>query len=133
MVGGVDADGKPENNFTAEQWESAALAYRFLSRVYPSAEHVGHRDLSPDLDGDGRIEAHEFMKGCPCFSVSEWIDGDLQPVANLYAPWEIDDTSELPKPKPSKKRAKKAKKVQDDEDASKDDESGEEGSVSESS
>jgi N-acetylmuramoyl-L-alanine amidase len=28
---------------------------------------VGHRDLSPDLDKDGLVEPHEWMKQCPCF------------------------------------------------------------------
>lgn len=113
MVGGVDEDGRPENNFTPEQWVTAALVYRFLCVVYPAAEHMGHRDLSEDRDGDGRIEAHEFMKDCPCFSVKQWIDEDLQPVANLYAPWEVDDSVEVPKPKPKiakKRRARKPKK-----------------------
>lgn len=34
-----------------------------LSKV----EITGHRDESPDLDGDGVIEPWEFMKQCPCF------------------------------------------------------------------
>ena len=29
----------------------------------------GHRDLSPDVDGDGHIEPEEWMKSCPCFDV----------------------------------------------------------------
>ncbi len=33
----------------------------------------GHRDLSPDLDGDGEIEPEEWIKACPCFEASkEW-------------------------------------------------------------
>jgi N-acetylmuramoyl-L-alanine amidase len=31
----------------------------------------GHRDLSPDLNGNGRIEPHEWMKECPCYSVND--------------------------------------------------------------
>lgn len=101
MIGGVDESGdpnnwwkdaKPENNFTAEQWESARATFLFLNRVYPAAEHVGHRDLSPDLDRDGRIDFTEFMKACPCYSVKQWIDNDLQPVADLYAPWELSES-----------------------------------------
>ncbi len=39
---------------------------------------VWHRDLSPDLDGNGRIEPDEWMKQCPCFDVlmDYW---DLEP------------------------------------------------------
>lgn len=72
MVGGVDADGKSENNFTEEQWESLALLVATLERAYPNADVLGHRDLSPDLDGDGVIEQHEWLKDCPSFDVREW-------------------------------------------------------------
>lgn len=30
---------------------------------------VGHRDLSPDLDGDGIVEPAEWIKQCPSFEV----------------------------------------------------------------
>ncbi len=88
LVGGVDEDGKPENNFTDEQWQAAKHAFEFLTLLYPDAKHVGHRDLSPDLDADGRVQRHEFLKDCPCFSVAQWIENDLRPVADLYAPWD---------------------------------------------
>lgn len=96
MVGGVDENGKAQNNFTPEQWESARATFLFLNRMYPDAEHVGHRDLSPDLDKDGRISFDEFMKDCPCFSVLEWVQNDLQPVTTLYAEWETDETVDEP-------------------------------------
>ena len=88
MVGGVDEDGKAENNFTEEQWKAAKHVFEFFTLLYPDAEHVGHRDLSPDRDRDGRVQRHEFVKDCPCFSVAQWIEGGLQPVDDLYAPWE---------------------------------------------
>jgi N-acetyl-anhydromuramyl-L-alanine amidase AmpD len=31
---------------------------------------IGHRDASPDLDGDGTIEEDEWTKECPCFDVA---------------------------------------------------------------
>jgi N-acetylmuramoyl-L-alanine amidase len=34
-------------------------------------EIVGHRDLSPDLDGDGIVEPQEWIKQCPCFDAKE--------------------------------------------------------------
>jgi len=83
LVGGVsDVDDK-YNNFTDEQWDSAVVTYGFLKQMYPEAEHVGHRDLSPDLNGDGIISEWEFMKLCPCFSVSSWIEGGLLPIRNI--------------------------------------------------
>jgi len=30
---------------------------------------LGHRDLSPDLDGNGKITPNEYMKQCPCYDV----------------------------------------------------------------
>lgn len=36
-------------------------------KLYPNAKVVGHRDLSPDKNGNGIIERHEWVKVCPCF------------------------------------------------------------------
>lgn len=33
----------------------------------------GHRDYSPDLDGDGIIEPWEWLKTCPGFDVASWL------------------------------------------------------------
>lgn len=74
MVGGADHEGRGENNFTAEQFLSLKAALVMMSRAYPGASVVGHRDLSPDLDGDGVIEKHEWMKECPSFDVKKWMD-----------------------------------------------------------
>jgi N-acetyl-anhydromuramyl-L-alanine amidase AmpD len=72
MVGGVDADGTPEDNFTQEQYDTLVATVVMLERAYPDAGVVGHRDLSPDKDGDGVIEPHEWLKACPSFDVSKW-------------------------------------------------------------
>jgi len=32
----------------------------------------GHRDMSPDSDGDGIIEQHEWFKQCPCFNAGSF-------------------------------------------------------------
>jgi len=34
---------------------------------------VGHRDLSPDLNGDGVISKYEWVKRCPSFDVKNWL------------------------------------------------------------
>ena len=39
---------------------------------YPKATVLGHRDLSPDRDGDGIVEPHEWRKACPCFDARAW-------------------------------------------------------------
>lgn len=41
---------------------------------------VGHRDLSPDVDGDGVIEPHEWLKTCPGFDVAAWLATGMEPV-----------------------------------------------------
>ena len=75
MVGGVSEpeNGRSvaENNYTDLQWRSADLLVSFLRLRYPSAKVLGHRDLSPDLDGDGVIKPHEFTKQCPSFGAKD--------------------------------------------------------------
>lgn len=75
LVGGIDAKGKAENNFTEAQWHALRAVLRFLCDIYPEAAKkiVGHRDLSPDLNGDGKITPNEWIKECPCFDVGEWL------------------------------------------------------------
>jgi N-acetyl-anhydromuramyl-L-alanine amidase AmpD len=73
MVGGVDEQGAAEDNFNDEQHDSLTTVIAMLQRAYPDAEVVGHRDLSPDLNGDGVITANEWIKDCPSFDVAEWM------------------------------------------------------------
>ena len=74
-VGGVREDGRtPEDNRTEEQKESLRIVYKFFSLMYPEAEHLGHRDLSPDRNGDGKITRSEWLKACPCFDVKEFFE-----------------------------------------------------------
>jgi N-acetylmuramoyl-L-alanine amidase len=40
-------------------------------KQWPDAEVLGHRDLSPDLDKDGVVESHEWVKLCPCFDAKK--------------------------------------------------------------
>lgn len=61
--------------FTKSQWLSLRELVAALSAKYPAAEICGHRDLSPDQDGDGKIEAHEWTKLCPGFDVQAWLAG----------------------------------------------------------
>jgi N-acetyl-anhydromuramyl-L-alanine amidase AmpD len=67
--GGLDKEGKPADTRTdAQKMALASLVSELLLR-FPAARVVGHRDLSPDLDGDGTVEPHEWLKQCPCFNV----------------------------------------------------------------
>lgn len=79
-IGGLDSNGKAKDTRTPEQKQSLKKLVDVLSIIYPNAEILGHRDLSPDLDGDGIIEKHEWMKECPCFDVKLWLKNpDFQP------------------------------------------------------
>lgn len=67
-VGGVDAKGKAKDTRTPEQMQTMIRLTREAIARYGLRAVVGHRDLSPDLDGDGVVEPHEWVKVCPCFN-----------------------------------------------------------------
>ena len=72
-VGGLNAiTAKPEDTRTPAQKKSLEDLLRRLVKRYPNAVILGHRDLSPDLDGDGVIEKNEYLKECPCFDAGPW-------------------------------------------------------------
>lgn len=73
MVGGVDENNNPQDNFTEEQYKTLRSLVYTLNRMKPKAKIVGHRDLSKDRNGDGIIEQWEWMKACPCFEVSDFL------------------------------------------------------------
>lgn len=79
LIGGLDANGKPENNFTDSQFNALfALIMELCVQHEIDPENVcGHRDYSPDLNGDGVITREEFIKDCPCFDVKEWLNAKL--------------------------------------------------------
>lgn len=60
LVGGIDAKGQPQDNFTPEQMNSLKLLLLAQKRAYPTAKIVGHRDL-------------DSGKACPSFDVAAWL------------------------------------------------------------
>lgn len=55
----------------------------------------GHRDLSPDIDGDGTVEAHEWLKTCPGFDVRAWLLRGMEPApAHVITPSPVVPTGE---------------------------------------
>lgn len=72
--GGLDAQGRPADTRTQRQKFSMRALIRTLKKGFPEAEVCGHRDLSPDRDGNGTVEPEEWLKQCPCFDVrtDEW-------------------------------------------------------------
>jgi N-acetylmuramoyl-L-alanine amidase/LysM domain len=82
LVGGVDAKGRSENNFTLPQWAALAELLIDLKKQYPQATIQGHRDFP------------KVAKDCPCFDVRSWINETgvfltKQPIVN---PKPVDGT-----------------------------------------
>jgi N-acetylmuramoyl-L-alanine amidase len=71
--GGLDASGKAKDTRTPAQKAAMAGLIRTLKMAHPKAIVLGHRDLSPDKDGDGVVEKHEWLKECPCFDAPAWV------------------------------------------------------------
>lgn len=69
--GGLDPDGNPADTRTAEQRTALITLLKQLHERFPEARICGHRDLSPDLNGNGRIEPAEYIKQCPCFNAAQ--------------------------------------------------------------
>lgn len=69
--GGLDANGKAKDTRTPEQKKALihcitdAMLYGNITRI------TGHRDLSPDLNNNGIVEPHEWVKQCPCFEAEK--------------------------------------------------------------
>ncbi|MBQ6029902.1 MAG: N-acetylmuramoyl-L-alanine amidase [Oscillospiraceae bacterium] len=69
-IGGVAKDGKtPKDTRTDAQKLALQALVANLTMQYPIREIIGHRDASPDLNGDGKISKWEWMKACPSFEV----------------------------------------------------------------
>lgn len=62
-TGGMDG----VDNRTDEQKKSLVALLKLLRKRYPDAVIQGHRDFSPDLNGNGKIEKSEWIKMCPSF------------------------------------------------------------------
>lgn len=98
LVGGSERDAK----YTTEQWKSLRQVVAMLLNDYgipctapkrvpnkasPLGYSViggvcGHRDLSPDGNGNGLVEAFEWTKTCPGFDVRAWLARGMQPEAS---------------------------------------------------
>lgn len=68
--GGLDVRYRPADTRTEWQKHSLRVLIRTLLMDYPGCRVCGHRDLSPDRNGDGRISPEEWVKECPCFEAT---------------------------------------------------------------
>lgn len=69
--GGLDASGRPKDTRTEDQKAAIRMLLMVLLDKYPGCRVCGHRDLSPDRNGDGWITPDEWLKECPCFNAEE--------------------------------------------------------------
>jgi N-acetyl-anhydromuramyl-L-alanine amidase AmpD len=71
-VGGLDGSGHPKDTRTpAQKVALARLVHDIATRHRIGAAKIqGHRDLSPDTNGNGRADPAEWVKACPSFEVS---------------------------------------------------------------
>lgn len=69
MVGGIGNETfGPENNFTPLQWAALKKLIADLSKKYPNARVLGHRDF-PGVS-----------KACPCFDARPWAKANKFPI-----------------------------------------------------
>jgi len=61
LVGGVDIEGEPDNNFTSDQFETLHGLLGWLKNGFPDAKILGHRDFEG------------VSKACPSMDVREWL------------------------------------------------------------
>ena len=59
LVGGINDAGKPDANFTRQQWAALDHLVSQLVSQYPGSEVSGHRDWTD-------------AKACPSFSAKDW-------------------------------------------------------------
>ncbi len=70
-VGGLATDGRtPKDTRTPAQKAALVHLLTELKHRFPAATIKGHRDYSPDRNGNGRIEPQEYMKACPSFDAA---------------------------------------------------------------
>lgn len=88
LVGGAERIAQ----YTAAQWRALRTLVGDLCtthQVPPSRPHdpkaadgvCGHRDLSPDTNGNGSVDPSEWLKTCPGFDVSAWLGRAMAPTA----------------------------------------------------
>ncbi len=66
--GGLDADGKPKDTRTVAQKRAIPRLIAKIQERHPITKILGHRDVSPDKDGNGKVDSYEWLKACPCFN-----------------------------------------------------------------
>lgn len=76
-IGGLDAKGKAMDTRTIAQKVAMNELVAKLVSTYDIRDILGHRDASPDRNGDGKVTRDEWLKECPCFEVRSEYDAEV--------------------------------------------------------
>lgn len=71
-IGGIKKEGTKivaVDNRTDQQRQQIINLILKYKAMFPDAVVLGHRDFSRDQNGNGIIDAWEFIKQCPCYDV----------------------------------------------------------------
>ncbi|MGO8534157.1 N-acetylmuramoyl-L-alanine amidase [Rhizobium ruizarguesonis] len=98
MIGGVDSQGRAQDNATPSQYAALQALLGALAAKHKSAVICGHRDLSPDRNGNGVVDPQEYIKACPCFDAIPWARDRGLPAASIRGHW--DARAPAPPPAP---------------------------------
>ena len=77
---GLDRNGKAKDTRTNAQKKAMRELVADICKRYEIVDVLGHRDTSPDKDGNGIVERWEWLKECPCFEVKDEFVNFLRPV-----------------------------------------------------
>ena len=88
-IGGLDENGRPADTRTNAQKRVLYQIIMDLQREYNILQVLGHRDTSPDLNGDGVIEPYEYVKACPCLDVKEFLRSGRELLFVLLVAWVV--------------------------------------------
>jgi N-acetylmuramoyl-L-alanine amidase len=69
--GGIGENGKPTDTMNGIQKTAVEGLLQALKKGNPNMKVTGHRDLSPDTNGNGKIDSWERLKECPCYDAAE--------------------------------------------------------------
>lgn len=73
-LGGLDSNGNPADTRTPLQQLAIKHLIGMLVNEFKIYDVHGHRDLSPDVNGDGKITRVDWLKMCPCYDAhAEWL------------------------------------------------------------
>ena len=73
-MGGRNNDGEESCTLNNKQQVTLYRELLYQHKMHPHAKIVGHRDLSPDLNGNGVVERKEWLKRCPLFDVKTFFE-----------------------------------------------------------